>query len=383
MGFCWVQKPLLKLTPDDYLDNHLQHLLNEHGPAHKLNVKVFSALKSTITGWPGGKPSRAAAPAAASAGSGDSSDCSAPTASAAPGGVSVSTRRPTVYLNSQDKHEHINPEVNPHIDNTTYPKRIIVFSPHPDDDVISMGGTLIRLVEQGHEVSVAYQTSGNIAVWDDDVLRFSNFAAEFAKLFNLPAGAVEAAVGIEKAVETELATKSLGQVDSRQVLQLKGLIRATEARSAARYCGVAKERIHFLDLPFYESGTVKKKPMGQEDIDIVANFIRSIKPHQIYAAGDLSDPHGTHRVCLQAIIGALKALQHEEWFAKCQTWLYRGAWQEWDPEDIQMAIPMSPQELRQKRYAIFKHQSQKDIPPFPGADPREFWQRSEDRNRYV
>jgi glucosamine-6-phosphate deaminase len=383
------KKPILKLTPDDYIDNHLNQLLNEQGPAHKLNVRVFSALKATITGWPGGKPNhhnnkspQSPYPASDFIGDqGGSDNGEERTGSVSGLGTgSATTRQPTQYgFKAGDQYSHINPEVNPHIDNSSFPKRVLIFSPHPDDDVISMGGTLIRLVEQGHQVHVAYQTSGNYAVWDEDAIRFANFASQFAKLFNVQAAPEIAA--IEKFVEDEMKNKKPGQMDSATVQRIKGLIRSTEARSAARYCGVLPEHIHFLNLPFYETGGAKKKPLGPEDTAIVADLLKSVKPHQIYAAGDLSDPHGTHRVCLQAIMNALQVVKTEAWFSQCQVWLYRGAWQEWDPEDIQMTIPMSPHELLQKRYAIFKHQSQKDPPPFPGADPREFWQRAEDRNR--
>lgn len=369
------KKPILKLTVEDYQDNHLSQLVRMHGPANELNIKVFSYLKSTITGWPGGKPKPPAAAAAAATAVPSDSIASASSKHEVGG---ITTRRPTRY-NLFGAHGHINQEVNPHIDTSVFPKRVIVFSPHPDDDVISMGGTLIRLVEQGHEVHVAYQTSGNYAVWDDDAVRFANFAADFCKLFNI--GGAEAVAAIESAVEREIKGKTSGQHDSNTIQQIKGLIRATEARSAARYCGVPKENIHFLQLPFYETGDVKKKPLSSADVDIVTALIEKIKPHQIYAAGDLSDPHGTHRVCLDAIFGSLRRIKEVEWFQRTEVWLYRGAWQEWDPEDIHMAIPMSPQELRQKRYAIYKHQSQKDPAPFPGSDAREFWQRAEDRNR--
>lgn len=356
-----LKKPVLKLTSDDYCDNHLSQLLQLHGPVHKVNVSVFTALKDTITGWPGGKPDSL-----------DQKDHAEHID--LPGGTT--TRRARHYI---EEYSYINKSVNPHLDASIFPKKVLIFSPHPDDDVISMGGTMIRLIEQGHHVSVAYQTSGNIAVWDDDVNRFANFATQFAKFFKLPGVAETGA--IEKQVNEFIKTKQLGTVDSPTVAHIKAIIRETEARNAARYCGVPNDRIHFLELPFYESGTVKKKPLSQADVDIVVRLFRELQPTQIYAAGDLSDPHGTHRVCLQAIIRALQIVKDEEWFKPAQFWLYRGAWQEWDPEDIEMAIPMSPDELMQKRYAIYKHQSQKDPAPFPGSDPREFWQRTEDRNR--
>jgi glucosamine-6-phosphate deaminase len=323
-----TKKPILRLTEEDYAAHHLLQLAKENGPVYDLNIRVFKHLSKTITGWPGGK--------AASATTGF---------------------------------------------NPTYPKRVIVFSPHPDDDVISMGGTFLRLVEQGHDVHVCYQTSGNIAVWDDDARRFAHFATEFLKLFNVGGEALSQIAGIEKGVEGFLASKLAAQADTEEIKKIKGLIRETEAWSAARYCGVKPDHIHNLHLPFYETGKVKKKPLGREDVDIVKSFIDSVKPHQIYCAGDLSDPHGTHRVCLNAIISAMEELKEKEWHKDCEVWLYRGAWQEWEPELIDMAVPMSPHEKLRKRFAIFKHQSQKDPALFPGTDAREFWQRAEIRNR--
>ncbi|EGC37679.1 hypothetical protein DICPUDRAFT_94025 [Dictyostelium purpureum] len=258
---------------------------------------------------------------------------------------------------------------------------VIVFSPHPDDDVISMGGTFIRLCDQGHQVHVAYQTSGNIAVWDDDAVRFANFGSEFARIFKLGGDSENKSKQIEQGVEDFIKTKEPGQPDSKEIQLIKGLIRQTEARAGARYAGVRSDRIHFLDLPFYETGAVKKKPLGEEDIQIMVKFLESVKPEIIFAAGDLSDPHGTHRVCLKAILAAIERLKNNDWMKECQVWLYRGAWQEWEPERIEMAVPMSPFELQRKRMSIFKHQSQKDVPAFPGTDKREFWMRAEDRNR--
>jgi len=347
-----LNKPILKLQAEDYDDNHLSALLAAYGPAPTLNLRVFRHLQSTITGWPGG--------------------------------------RPAATTQSQDAHTALDKSTDnitdPWITVPTLlppPKRIIVFSPHPDDDVISMGGTLIRLCDQGHTVHVAYQTSGNIAVWDDDARRFANFATQFAKAFKLDDTVVSKFKEIENSVDNFIATKFPAEVDSPAIQQIKGLVRQTEARAGARFAGVRSDRIHFLDLPFYETGAVKKKPLGEEDIRIVMDFLESVKPQQIYAAGDLSDPHGTHRVCLKAILTALTRLHEEkkEWVANCAVWLYRGAWQEWEPERIEMAVPMSPHELTKKRLSIFKHQSQKDPPAFPGADKREFWVRAEDRNR--
>jgi len=244
-----------------------------------------------------------------------------------------------------------------------------------------MGGTLIRLCDQGHVVHVAYQTSGNIAVWDEDALRFANFASQFAEAFGVEPAALKKISAIEQSAENFIASKLPAEVDSKEIQKIKGLIRQTEARAAARNAGVRPDRIHFLELPFYETGAVKKKPLGREDIDIVKKFLESVKPDQIYAAGDLSDPHGTHRVCLKAVLAAINEMKDEPWVKSTQVWLYRGAWQEWEPERVEMVVPMSPQEMMAKRIAIFKHQSQKDIPFFPGNDKREFWVRAEDRNR--
>jgi glucosamine-6-phosphate deaminase len=326
-----LTKAILKLTDEDYNEAGLQDLLADHGPAYAINLEVFRSLQETISGWPGGKPE--------------------------------SKKRPGDIPRPSD---------------TVFPKRVLIFSPHPDDDVISMGGTLIRLVDQGHEVHVAYQTSGNIAVFDLDALRFADFAADFNRLWGLRD---DRAAEIEAHLEAILKQKKPGQADSREVQQIKSLIRRGESRAAARDCGVPLENLHFLDMPFYETGGVRKKPLGEEDIRIVADLLEKIRPHQIYAAGDLSDPHGTHRVCLAAVRQAMQRVEQREWFAGCEVWLYRGAWQEWEPEKIEMAVPLSPQELLSKRSAIFKHQSQKDRAMFPGPDEREFWQRAEARNR--
>ncbi|QEG32779.1 glucosamine-6-phosphate deaminase [Bythopirellula goksoeyrii] len=326
-----LEKPILKLTEEDYNEESLQDLLATVGSAYEINLRVFRYLQSTITGWPAGKPEKA--------------------------------RQPGDRRQSYDD---------------VFPKRVLIFSPHPDDDVISMGGTLIRLADQGHEVHVAYQTSGNIAVFDDDAIRFAEFAAEFNRHFDIDAERVDS---LEKHVEQFLKHKVAGQVDSAEVQSIKGLIRRGEARAATRSSGVPAERLHFLDMPFYETGRVRKKPLSDEDIAITVDLLESIKPHQIYAAGDLSDPHGTHRTCLSAVFQACNRVKDQDWYERCVVWLYRGAWQEWNPHQIEMAVPLSPRELMRKRTAVFKHQSQKDRALFPGADPREFWQRAEDRNR--
>lgn len=324
-------KSLLKLTEEDYNEAGLQDLLAMRGSAYDLNLKVFRMLHAAITGWPGGKPERRKEP-------GD----------------------------------------RPRPDDHIFPKRVLVFSPHPDDDVISMGGTLIRLVDQGHDVHIAYQTSGNIAVFDEDAIRFADFVSMFNQHFDLNA---DRSRQLESHIDQFLKSKQPGQVDSEEVRFIKGLIRRTEAVSAARCCGVTAEKCHFMDLPFYETGRVGKKPLGQRDIDLTAKLLRDIEPHLIFAAGDLSDPHGTHRTCLSAIGNACEAVMQDEWFRSCKVWLYRGAWQEWGAEQIEMAVPLSPEEVMRKRMAIFRHQSQKDRALFPGSDPREFWQRAEARNR--
>lgn len=337
-----VKKPILKLTTEDYNENGLQELLSVRGSAYDINIEVFKSRQRTITGWPGGKPvSR----------SGDSHTM--------PGGEPwIAYAQPELW--------------------NIFPKRVLVFSPHPDDDVISMGGTLIRLCQQGHEVHTAYQTSGNIAVFDEAALRHADFVSEFCTLFKI---GEEAAVRIEKAIENFVRRKKAGEVDSPELQHIKSLIRRTEAYAASRYSGVKSEHVHFLDMPFYETGRVRKKPLGEEDVRIVMELLENVKPHQVYAAGDLSDPHGTHRVCLSAIFEAVRRLKDCDWIKQCQVWLYRGAWQEWGIEEIEMAVPLSPDELMRKRMAIFKHESQKDKALFPGIDDREFWQRSEARNR--
>ena len=323
----YLGKPILKLTNNDYMEHGMGDLITEIGTAYQINIKIFNQLQHTITGWPAGKPN---------------ADDSFRPERAAP-----------------------------------FPKKAIIFSPHPDDDVISMGGTFIRLVDQGHEVHVAYQTSGNIAVFDDDAIRFADFANEFLKYFNIDKTNSEA---IYQNIVKSLQGKLPGQIDTQEVLNIKGLIRRGEAKAGCRYVGIPDEQIHFLDMPFYETGTVKKKPIGEEDVKIIMDLIKEIKPHQIYAAGDLSDPHGTHRVCLAAIFEAINRLKNESWMKDCYVWLYRGAWQEWEIDQIEMAVPLSPEELMRKRKAIFKHQSQKDSALFPGNDKREFWVRAEDRN---
>ncbi|MEM9082703.1 MAG: glucosamine-6-phosphate deaminase [Planctomycetota bacterium] len=330
-----LEKPILKLTDEDYNEHGLSELLSVIGSSYDANIQVFKALQKTITGWPGGKPDRP---------------------KFIPGkGIDSS--------NGKDR----------------FPKRILVFSPHPDDDVISMGGTLIRLCDQGHEVHVAYQTSGNIAVFDDEAERHADFVRELSAAMNF-AAAETAKVATD--IQEFIANKEEGAVDSPELQLIKGLIRRTEARAAAKYSGVKNENIHFLDLPFYETGKVRKKPLGEEDITITLDILNKVKPHQVYAAGDLSDPHGTHRTCLAAITTALGRSTSADWYQDCLVWLYRGAWQEWGPEQIEMAVPLAPSEVKRKRIAIFKHESQKDSALFPGpSDPREFWERAEDRNR--
>jgi len=322
------KKPVLKLTGKDYNDNGLSDLLAIAGAQYKLNIKVFNDLQHTITGWPGGKP-----------------------------GVE-DTFRP----------ERAEPAR----------KRIIIFSPHPDDDVISMGGTLLRLVEQGHDVHVAYQVSGNYAVSDEYVTRFLDFHHEYIDYYDENN---QKASAQEQKVLSFIKNKKENQVDIPELKKVKSLIRRMEARSALRYFGIPEENIHFLDLPFYESGLKLKLPISENDVNLIIELLEEIKPHQIFAAGDLADPHGTHRVCLDAIFIALEQVKQTEWMKHCWVWLYRGAWAEWEADEIEMAVPISPIELTRKREAILRHQSQKEGAMFMGEDDREFWERAEQRNR--
>lgn len=313
-----VGKPILKLTQKDYLGNGLGELLEQHGPYDQINIKIFNDLQHTITGWPGGKP--------------NADDSTRPVSS------------------------------------SPFPKRVVIFSPHPDDDVISMGGTFIRLAEQGHDVHVAYETSGNVAVHDDVVLQHMDAARElgFGDRFD--------------EVKEIIASKKPGEPEPRALLDLKGAIRRSEAKSAVRSFGLNDEtNCHFLNLPFYETGGIKKGERTQADIDIIKALLQKVQPHQIYLAGDLADPHGTHRVCTEAVLEALNQLKGEAWLNDCHVWLYRGAWMEWELGKVDMAVPLSPDEVIKKRHAIYRHLSQKDIVPFPGEDPREFWQRAEER----
>ena len=326
-----LNKPILKLTNKDYNENGLSELLALYGSAYNANIKVFNDLQHTITGWPGGKPN------------------------------ADDTYRP----------ERAKP----------FPKRVVIFSPHPDDDVISMGGTLRRLVQQGHEVHVAYETSGNIAVGDEEVVRFMHFINGFNQLFENS----EDKVISDKYAEIKqfFSTKKEGDMDTRDILTIKGLIRRGEARTACTFNHIPLSRCHFLDLPFYETGKIEKNPISEADVEIVLNLLREVKPHQIYVAGDLADPHGTHRVCTDAVFAAIDEEKNAgaEWLKDCRIWMYRGAWAEWEIENIEMAVPLSPEELRAKRNSILKHQSQMESAPFLGNDERLFWQRSEDRNR--
>ena len=317
-----MKKPILKLTHEDYINNSLSDLLNKQGEYSSINIKVFNELQHTISGWPGGKP--------------NSDDSTRPERS------------------------------------MPFPKRVVLFSPHPDDDVISMGGTFIRLSDQGHDVHVAYETSGNIAVHDDvvvqayDTARECGFEDRYQEVLDL----------VEK--------KRISGEDCSELLRIKGSIRRAEAKSACRSFGLNDStNSHFLNLPFYETGSVKKNPLSDADLQIVAKFLDEMQPQQIYAAGDLTDPHGTHRVCIEAVLGAIEILKSRgaKWLDDCRLWLYRGAWQEWELDMVDMAVPLSPSEVIRKRHAIYRHLSQKDIVPYPGEDKREFWQRAEDRTQ--
>ncbi len=324
-------KPILKLTNKDYNENGLSELLALYGSAYNVNIKIFNDLQHTITGWPGGKPN------------------------------ADDTYRP----------ERAKP----------YPKRVVVFSPHPDDDVISMGGTIRRLVEQKHDVHVAYQTSGNIAVGDEEVIRFLHFINGFNQLFSNSSDKVITDKYSE--IRKFLKDKKDGDIDTSDILTIKGLIRRGEARIACMYNNIPLDHCHFLDLPFYETGRIQKNPISEADVEIVRKLLREVKPHQVFVAGDLADPHGTHKVCTDAVFAAIDLEKEEnaKWLKDCRIWMYRGAWAEWEIENIEMAVPISPEELRSKRNSILKHQSQMESAPFMGNDERLFWQRSEDRNR--
>ena len=317
-----VKKPILKLTYKDYIENSLGELLEQGRTYDQINIDVFNDLQHTITGWPGGKP--------------NADDSTRPVSS------------------------------------KPFPKRVVIFSPHPDDDVISMGGTFIRLVQQGHDVHVAYETSGNVAVHDDVVVQNIDTSRELGYADHL------------EEVKRIIAGKKKGEPEPRALLDLKGSIRRAEARAAVRSFGLNPDtNAHFLNLPFYETGGIKKGQLTEKDINIIVNLLREIKPHQIYAAGDLADPHGTHRTCMEAVLGALEIVKDDDWLKDCHLWLYRSAWMEWDLGMVDMAVPLSPDELIKKRHAIYRHLSQKDIVPFPGSDTREFWQRAEERTQHT
>ncbi len=324
-----VKKPVLKLTEEDYNNHGMAQLATQKGPVYHINIDIFSKLQHTITGWPGGK------------------------------GNADDSQRPERAMPNK--------------------KRVIIFSPHPDDDVISMGGTFIRLVDQGHEVHVAYQTSGNTAVWDDDALRFVEFVKDFSQTLDLDTSKLDA---VYDDMRTFLEGKQPNEVDTREIQTVKGLIRKGEAISGARFAGLSDDHIHFMNLPFYEVGKIKRSADLEDDICMTMDLLQQIKPHQVFAAGDFADPHGTHKRCFDIILHALKRLQKtEKWTQDCWLWMYRGAWHEFETYEIEMAVPLSPQEVEKKRFAIFKHQSQKDRPVFPGDDSREFWVRAEERTR--
>ena len=324
-----LDKTVLSLTADDYKENSLADLLVLKESVYDINLQVFYMLRDSITGWPGGKPN-AVIPA--------------------------------------------HPERS-----SPHPKRVMIFSPHPDDDIISMGGTFMRLHDQGHDVHVAYQTSGNIAVTDEFVTRFLDFAVGFEDLFGIDN---KKSNEILSEARQFLSGKKPGELDTAEIRSIKGLIRRCEAKATCRYVGIAEQNYHFMNLPFYETGAIDKKPMGEEDIQITMELLRKVKPHQVYCAGDLADPHGTHKVCLEVIFESMRRLKAagEDWVKDCWVWLYKGAWQEWDISEIEMAVPMSPDQVMKKRFGIFIHQSQKDSVPFQGTDAREFWQRAEIRN---
>jgi len=324
-----LQKPVLSLTNHDYNDNGLSDLLVDKGDAYEINLQVFYLLRDSITGWPGGKPTE-------------------------------------LRITHPERH-------------TPYPKKCIIFSPHPDDDIISMGGTFMRLHDQGHEVHVAYQTSGNIAVTDEFVTRFLDFAVGFENMFDIDDTKSKKILDEARAF---LQHKKTSDKDSEEIRAIKGLIRRCEASATCRYVGLTDAQMHFQNLPFYETGTIEKNPMGEDDVTNTIELLNKIQPQQIFCAGDFADPHGTHKVCFDVVIAALQRIKASgaEWVKNCWLWLYKGAWQEWDITEIEMAVPMSPDQVVKKRNGIFIHQSQKDTVPFQGSDAREFWQRAEERN---
>jgi glucosamine-6-phosphate deaminase len=324
-----LKKPILSLTNSDYNEYGLSDLLVEKGDAYSINLEVYYMLRDTITGWPAGKPN-----------------------AVIPG----------------------HPERS-----SPYPKKVVIFSPHPDDDIISMGGTFQRLHDQGHDVHVAYQTSGNIAVTDEFVTRFLDFAVGFEEIAGID---TRKSGKILASARKFLSNKKSNQIDTPAIRSIKGLIRRCEARATCRYVGLKEENIHFQNLPFYETGTIEKKPMSEKDIKVTIELLRELKPQQVYCAGDFADPHGTHIVCFNVVLESLRRMKAagDEWLKDCWLWLYKGAWQEWHIEEIEMAIPMSPDQVLKKRFGIFIHQSQKDMVPFQGSDSREFWQRAEERN---
>lgn len=324
-----VNKPILKLTDEDYNNNGMAQLATEKGPAYNINIHVFNKLQHSITGWPGGKPN------------------------------ADDSQRP----------ERAEPAK----------KTSLIFSPHPDDDVISMGGTFIRLVDQGHDVHVAYQTSGNTAVWDTDVLRYVEFAIDFKKSIGEDSTKLK---GIYEEMRAFIEKKQPNEIDLPEIRDVKAFIRKTEAIAGARYAGLEDENIHFMALPFYETGKTVKNPVTDKDVELTIDLLQRLRPHQIFAAGDFADPHGTHLVCFRIVVQAMEHLRKtEEWARDCWLWMYRGAWHEFEIHEIEMAVPLSPQEVERKKNAIFQHQSQKDRPVFPGDDEREFWVRAQERNR--
>ena len=314
-----TEKPILRLTEQDYNQNNLSDLLVDKSH-YDLNLSVFNKIQRTITGWPGGKP------------------------------------------NADDTHrpERKNPNK----------KRVIIFSPHPDDDVVSMGGTFDRLVSQGHDVHVAYQTSGNIAVSNEEVLKFVELYEDF---FDRSSNFIKEL--------KDLLSNQKKIIQDKSVRKLASLIRQKESLAATRFIGLNDSNVHFMELPFYETGQIKKNKPGSTDLKIMGDLIKLIKPHQIFAAGDLADPHGTHKVCIELLFDSLKKLKKLDFMKDCWVWLYRGAWHEWESYEVDMAVPLSPEQVLKKRRAIFYHQSQNNNVMFQGDDEREFWQRVEQRNR--
>ena len=319
-------KPVLKLTNEDYNNNGLSELVALYGSAYNVNIKIFNNLQHTITGWPGGKP------------------------------------------NADDTHR---PERA-----APYPKRVLIFSPHPDDAVVSMGGTVRRLVQQGHDVSIAFQTDGDVAVSDDDLMRSVMLADRLTQRFE--------GSRFEFLQQTldRLINGTASPNDDNDMRYFKGSIMLSEAMMAYRLMGVSLKNLHDLNMPFYTGEPHGQGKLTDADVAVVQDLISQVKPHQIFFDNDLVDPHGTHARAAGAVMHALSNLKNEDFMRDCRVWMYRGQWGQWDVDHVEMAVPMSPEEFGDKRNAILQFHSQIHDAPFRStADGKLPWQRSIERNR--